>query len=183
MGVTRRYGGVTLVELMLVVAIIGILAATAIPAFSRYVRKSKTAEAPLLLNKLWASSVSYYETDHLNSAQMVVAKQFAGPNATCYGNAGGVACGCLVGSRCKGADPGWDSDPVWKAMAFSLPDPFNYCPWYASTGTGTSALFTSMAWGDLDCDSTQAQFMRRGSINNLGDVTGNSAPFVAFETE
>ena len=50
----------TLVELMIVIAIIGILASVAGSSFLTYSRRSKTSEAPALLKTLTESSVSFF---------------------------------------------------------------------------------------------------------------------------
>ena len=49
----KEPGGFTLIELMIVVAIIGILAAIAIPNFMTYQAKARQAEAKLALGDLW----------------------------------------------------------------------------------------------------------------------------------
>jgi len=56
--------GFTLIELMIVVAIIGILAAIAIPAFVNYVKRSKTSEAGTNLKGLFTGAAAYYDAEH-----------------------------------------------------------------------------------------------------------------------
>ncbi len=55
----KRQGGFSLVELMIVVAIIGILAALAIPRFQQFQSKSRQAEARSNLSHIYTLQVSY----------------------------------------------------------------------------------------------------------------------------
>jgi len=56
----RANSGFTLVELMVVVAIIGLLSAVAIPNFKKYQAKAKTSEAKLQLSSVYTAETSFF---------------------------------------------------------------------------------------------------------------------------
>ena len=56
----RKQEGFTLIELMIVVAIIGILAAIAIPNFLRYQAKSRQSEAKTNLGAVFVAETAYF---------------------------------------------------------------------------------------------------------------------------
>ena len=144
--------GFTLIELMIVVAIIGILAAVAIPAFMDYMKKSKKTEASLQLNKIAKNDKVYFVT----SANFVTTNGAAKPSSA---------------TNCKYAvDTSWASDSGWAALDFQIDEPNLFQ--YSYTGGTTSAVANAV--GDLDCDGTKITyglFMTAPNGNAAASIT------------
>ena len=127
-----------MIELMIVVAIIGILAAVAIPAFMDYMKKSKKTEASLQLNKIGKNNKVYFVT-----------------NST-FVATDGATLPASMSTACKGSvTTAWAADSGWAALDFQIDEPnlFQYT-YTANSGTNPVAI----AVGDLDCDGTKITY-------------------------
>jgi len=179
----KRRGGFTLIELMVAVAIVGILAAIAIPSFMKYIAKAKTTEARGQLEKMYNAARVYYLEQFGARAIIVISPQFPeseGPNPLASCCAGGQ-------QRCQPRQDLWTA-PTWKALQFSMDDPHYYrYEFVRTTGTGPSGSgeeFTARALGDLDCDGLLSTFEMYGKSGDMGtDPTGASGVYRELEIE
>ncbi|MGB7989792.1 MAG: pilin [Candidatus Methylophosphatis roskildensis] len=76
--------GFTLIELMIVVAIIGILAAVALPAYQDYTVRAKITEGLNLAAAVKQDLTSMYSSDGMNGVTAYVAQVTANPPASKY---------------------------------------------------------------------------------------------------
>ena len=149
--------GFTLIELMIVVAIIGILAAVAIPAFMDYMKRSKKTEASLQLNKIGKNSKRAY----MESSQYVVGTTPFTPTPVVAGK------GCCGGggaspNHCAKNPSSFTADATWRALDFEIDEDTLF--YYSYTGTATT--YTAVAIGDLDCDGTEITYTLAGTATN-----------------
>ena len=108
-GHRHRDQGFTLLELMIAVAIVGILAATAVPSFIHYIAKAKTTEARTHLEKIYNGARIYWLEPHGAAGSITpLPAQFPDTQAATPG----ISCCASTGGRCLPVSSLWQ-DPTF----------------------------------------------------------------------
>jgi len=153
----RRQEGFTLIELMIVVAIIGILAAIAIPNFMQYQAKSKQSEAKTNLGGIYTSEVAYFgENNAYSNSFNAIGFQVASTGTQRYTFTIGGTALTANGNTCPmGKSEGLSLNPPgFTAMATGNIDGDAYCDVW--TIDNTKNLFNGPAGGGLENDVTSS---------------------------
>ena len=156
--------GFTLIELMIVVAIIGILAAVAIPAFMDYMKKSKKTEAALQLNKVGKNAKTYY----IERQTYVLA---ADPAELPVKPGAGGCCGG-PNNKCAAVPASFAGDSGWASIDFQIDENSLFVYDYL----GAATTFSATAVGDLDCDNTEITYTLNGTAANGNPAVNLTEP-------
>ncbi len=151
----KRQSGFTLVELMVVVAIIGLLSAVAVPNFKKYQAKAKTTEAKLQLSALYTAEQAFYSDFNMYAA-------------------------CL---RYMGYDPSLERSNRYYAIGFpdglGVRDPSAHTSAVGSGLLAADCPATAAATGDAGAASQTVFIAGKGIggsiIDTIAKMTGNVA--------
>ena len=173
----------TLVELMIVVAILGVLAAVAIPAFTGYQRRARTSEVPSNLNSLYKLATSLYSSEYTARGIAATAVRSCVASPTALTPAAPASTKQVFVAREGFSQLGFASADLvyfgYEIVSVGVVGDL-YC---ASSHTSNQVLYTFIAHGDLDDDGVQSTFELSVSSDSNGQPRHGVGMYVVHEIE
>ncbi len=184
----RQQRGFTLVELMIVVAIVGVLVALGIYGVQRYLSASKSAEAKNNLGAISRAAVAAYERTSGDGEIIAAGKEASKEEHALCKNSNWVPKKIQRDKKyqpntAKGDFQAGNDKAGWRCLKFEINEPIIYMYQYRyksgdwsgqAKKSGAKEYYVARAQGDVDGDKIMSRFILAGVVRNKKIVTSSS---------
>jgi type IV pilus assembly protein PilA len=183
----RLKGGFTLIELMIVVAIVGVLAVLAVYGVRKYIANAKTAEAKNSLGQMGKDAVSAYEGERMTSSVLAAGTSTSIVREACGSASKSVPSGkdSIKGAKYQSQKSDWSpTDDVaankgFPCLKFEMTQPQYYMYNYGAANV-TDGAWSATASGDLNGDGNLSTFTLLGTVTSgairVAPAIGETSP-------